>query len=224
MSRPSTNALITELVANAGAVRPLAAPLWRGLATIALLAVAAATVILLFGDMQGLSTRYAGRHLLMMLEMAAMLLTGVIAILGAFFISIPGRSRLWLLAPLPSLVAWVGLSGLGCYQDFLRFGSGGLAFGDSMTCLMLLLGGGLLVGVPLLLLLARARPVEPLPVALLGGLGAAAASAFLLQFFHPFALTAIDLGVHLLGVGLIVGIASHSRRRTLSSAWEHEFK
>ncbi len=216
MSRRSTDALITELVTKAGAVRPLAAPLWRGLGTIVLLAFAASTVIALFGDLQGLSARYSGRHLLMVLEMGAMLLTGVIAIVGAFFISIPGRSRLWLLAPLPSLVAWIGLSGLGCYQDFLRFGGGGVAAGDSMTCLMLLLGGGLLVGLPLLLLLARARPVEPLPVALLGGLGAAAASAFLLQFFHPFALTAIDLGAHLLGVSLIVAIASLSRRRTLS--------
>ena len=30
------------------------------------------------------------------------LATGVLAVLGAFFVSIPGRSRLWLLAPLPS--------------------------------------------------------------------------------------------------------------------------
>lgn len=224
MSRPSTNALITELVASAGPVRPLAAPLWRGLVTIAVLALAAAAVIVLFGNVQGVATRYAGRHLLMMLEMGAMLLTGVIAIIGAFFVSIPGRSRLWLLAPMPSLAAWIGLSGLGCYQDFLRFGEGGVALGDTMTCFSLLLGGGLLVGLPLLLRLARARPVDPLPVALLGGLGAAAVSAFLLQFFHPFALTILDLAVHLVAVGLIVAIVTISRRRTLSSAWERGFK
>jgi len=222
MSRLSTEELIGELVARGGAVRPLAAPLWRGLVTVAVLAVVAGTVIVLFGDMHGLSARYAGRHTLMMLETGAMLLTGLVAIIGAFFVSIPGRSRLWLLAPLPSLFAWVGLSGLGCYQDFLRFGAGRVTFGDSMTCLSLLLASGLLIGLPLLLRLGRARPVDPLPVALLGGLGAAAASAFLLQFFHPFTLTVLDLGVHLAGVSLIVAIASISRKRTLASAWERD--
>jgi hypothetical protein len=74
------------------------------------------------------------------------------------------------------------------------------------------------LGAPLLWRLSRASPIEPLPVALLGGLGAAALAAFLLQFFHPFAVTFIDLAVHLVSIGLVVGVAALLRRRTLSPA------
>jgi hypothetical protein len=57
-----------------------------------------------------------------------------------------------------------------------------------------------------------------MPVALLGGLGTAAAAAFLLQFFHPFAVTFIDLAIHLLSIALVVGAAALINRRALSPA------
>lgn len=216
MSRVPIETLIASLAASAPPVRPLAPPLWRGLGALALFAVVGAGLILLFGDARGLALRYSGRELLMMLEMGAMLLTGVLAVLGAFFVSIPGRSQRWLFAPLPSFALWIGLSGLGCYQDLLRTGPGGWALGHSMDCLTFLLGTAVLVGLPLFWWLSRARPVNPLPVAAIGGLGAAALAAFLLQFFHPFALTVVDLAVHFLAVLLIVTVTTLSRRRTLA--------
>lgn len=216
MSRVPTEQLIASLAATASPVRPLAPPLWRGLGALTLFATAGAVLILLFGDPPGLALRYSGREPLMMLEMGAMLLTGTLAVLGAFFVSIPGRSRRWLVAPLPSFAVWIGLSGLGCYQDFVRTGIGGWAPGHSVDCLTFLLGAGVLFGLPLLWRLSRASPVDPLPVASLGGLGAAALAAFLLQFFHPFALTAIDLAVHILAVLLIVMATALSRRRALA--------
>lgn len=216
MSRVPTEELIATLAASARPVRPLAPPLSRGLGAIVLFTAAGVGLILLFGDSSGLALRYSGRELMMMLEMGAMLLTGALAVLGAFFMSIPGRSRRWIFVPLPSLVLWIGLSGLGCYQDLVRTGPGGWALGHSLDCLIFLLGAGALVGLPLLWLLSRARPVDPLPVALLGGLGAAALAAFLLQYFHPFALTVIDLAVHFLAVTLIVAATTLSRRRTLA--------
>ena len=71
---------------------------------------------------------------------------------------------------------------------------------------------------PLLWLLSRARPIDPAPVALLGGLGAAALAAFLLQFFHPFQVTFIDLAFHLLAVTIVIGGAALVRRRALRPA------
>jgi hypothetical protein len=87
-----------------------------------------------------------------------------------------------------------------------------------MDCLIFIVGAGILVGAPLLWRLSRARPIDPLPVALLGGLGAAAFAALLLQFFHPFAVTAIDLGLHFTAVLIVLALASLTRRRALAPA------
>jgi hypothetical protein len=76
----------------------------------------------------------------------------------------------------------------------------------------------LFVGVPLTWLLARARPLDPLPVALLGGLGTAALAAFLLQFYHPFAVTFVDLAIHLFAVLMVVAVAGLLNRRALKPA------
>ncbi|MGQ0588983.1 MAG: NrsF family protein [Sphingosinicella sp.] len=218
MSRPTTDELIDSLAAGVPPVKPLVPPLRRGLAALAVLAIAGTALVLAFGDADGLLARYAGRETRLALELGAMLLTAALALLGAFAVSIPGRSRRWLPAPVPALLAWVGLSGAGCYEHFVATGSAGALPGESADCFRFLLVGSLIVGLPILWLLARARPVEPLPVAALGSLGAAAATAFLLQFFHPFQMTLADLGVHLFAVVLIVLAASLTRRLTLKPA------
>jgi hypothetical protein len=87
-----------------------------------------------------------------------------------------------------------------------------------MDCLIFILATSVVLGAPLLWRLSRASPIEPLPVAVLGGLGTAALAAFLLQFFHPFAVTFIDLAVHLSAIGLVVGATAFLNRRMLSPA------
>ncbi|HWT12605.1 MAG TPA: NrsF family protein [Allosphingosinicella sp.] len=218
MSDHSTESLIEALAADARPVTPLAPPLRRGLLTLAVLGLAGAALVAVGGDRDGLLARYSGRETLMMLEMAAMLLTALLAVLGAFALSVPGGRRGWMAAPLPAFAAWLSLSGIGCYQDVARLGRAAWGWGHGANCLVFIIAAGLLVGAPLLWRLARARPVEPLPVALLGGLGAAALAALLLQFFHAAAVTVVDLAVHFAAVLLVVGLAALSRRRTLAPA------
>ncbi len=55
-------------------------------------------------------------------------------------------------------------------------------------------------------------------MALLGGLGVAAVSAITLQFFHPFAVTFLDLGMHFLAILIVVGIVGLFHRRMLAPA------
>jgi hypothetical protein len=171
----------------------------------ALLAIVlvAAPLIAAYGDVAALRQRYDGRELLMMLELAAMLASAVTAILAAFFRSVPGRSRRWLVAPLPFLALWLLLSGIGCYAHLMRGGEAG--WGDGTHCLLFILGASALVGPWLVWRLGRARPIEPVSVALLGGLGIAATSAFILQFFHVPAVTPIDLAMHVAAVLVVVG-------------------
>ncbi len=213
MNEGRTDALIEAIAADARPVSPLAPPLARALALLVPLALIGGLAIWLFADLGGLVRRYSGRESMMVLEMAAMLATGLIAVTGAFFLSVPGRSRLWLWAPLPTLAAWISLSGAGCLA---AVGKRRAAAGEAgMDCLSFILAVSLLLGVPLVWRLSRASPIEPVRVALLGGLGIAALSAFLLQFFHPFTVTFLDLGVHLAAVAIVIGAMGLAARRTL---------
>jgi hypothetical protein len=202
----ATERIIERLVADAGAVRRLRPPTWR--ATLWLLAVAAiaAIAILLFADLD-----VAGRRLhdpKLALEMLATLLTGIAAVVAAFHLSLPDRSPAWALLPLPFLAVWIASSGYSCYRHWISVGPDGWELGESAHCLRFILAMSLPLGVSLLLLLRRAAPLTPVRVAAIGGLGTAAIAAFLLQFFHPFDVTFMDLSVHLGAVALVVAAAS----------------
>jgi len=74
------------------------------------------------------------------------------------------------------------------------------------------------LAVVLFWMLRRARPMDPLPVAATGTLGVAATAAFILEFFHPFDVTVIDLALHLAAVGLIVVLGTALRRPLLAAS------
>jgi hypothetical protein len=218
MSDIGTDRLIDRLAADARPVPVLAPPLRRAVLLLAFMGAVALVAILTMGDMDSLRARYSGREAMMFVESAAMLATGALAVTGAFFLSIPGRSRLWLAAPIPAAILWIAVSGMGCWRDLVRHGSEGWALGHSSDCLLFILGVSAALGIPLFWRLSRAAPIEPLRVALLAGLGIAALSAFLLQFFHPFAVTFMDLGVHVASVLLVVAAAALLRGRMLAGA------
>jgi hypothetical protein len=210
--------LIDTLAGDARPVTPLRSPLERALGWLGAVGLLSGLAIYSFSDAHSLWAYSAGREDELALQMAAMLATGVLAVIGAFFVAIPGRSRRWLLAPAAPFAAWLLLTGLGCYRDLLRTGPSGVELGHSVDCLTFILSVSLPLAAPLVWLLARARPIDPLPVAVLGGLGTAALAAFILQFFHPFAVTFVDLAFHLIAITIVVSAAALLNRRTLSPA------
>ena len=213
----NTADLVERLQSEAAPVEPLAPPLLRAARLLAFSAAVGIAIVLVWGDVAGLAGRYAGENMLMAVELSAVTATAILAVAGAFVLSVPGRSRVWLAAPLPPFLLWAGASGLGCYRDLARLGSPE-GIGHAGSCLMFILGAGIAIGGPLLWRLSRARPIDPLPVAILGGLGSAALAALLLQFFHPFALTVLDLGVHFAAVLTIVAVSAFLRRQALAPA------
>lgn len=218
MTRSPTDTLIDQLAADLRPVRPLRTPAMRALVTLAAIALVAGLAVAILGDAGGLLRRYAGREMMLAAEMAAMLATGVVAVVAAFIVSVPGGSIRWLAAPIPFLIVWALVSGLGCYDDFVRRGGVEWEFGESWHCLSFILATSAMLAPMLLWRLARAKPINPLPVALLGGLGAAAISALVLIFFHPFAVTFIDLAVHLAAILIVVGSVGLLNRPALTPA------
>ncbi len=213
-----TETLIDRLAADVSPVRPLRAPALRATLALAAIGLVAGLAVAVLGDVDGLRQRYAGRETLLVLEMAAMLATAMLAIVAAFFVSIPGGSKRWLAVPIPSFAAWLMLSGLGCYYDLIGDGGGEGHAGESADCLLFIAATSAVLAPLLIWRLARARPIDPLPVALLGGLGVAATSAFVLQFFHPFAVTFVDLAVHLAAILIVVAALGLINRRILAPA------
>ena len=206
----NTEQLIESLSQGLAPVRPLLPPARRALLWLAAVALLIGVVVLRFADLAAFAARYSGPR--MAVEAAATLLTGVTAVVAAFHLSLPDRSSLWRYAPLPPLALWIATSGLGCLQYGLGLGPPGNRIGESSHCFAFIIGASVPLTLLLYAVLRRARPLDPLPVALTAALGVAAIAAFALQFFHHFDVTAIDLAMHLAAVLCVVAIAGASRR------------
>ncbi len=211
-----TDRLITTLGQGLSAVKPLRPPQWRAMLWLAPLALLVLLVVMRFANLTAMAQRVAEPRVA--LECLGALLTGVMAIVSAFYLSLPDRSDLWRFAALPPMVLWLASSGAGCLQNGLGLGPAGARLGESGGCFKFILMVSLPMAMLLFLALRRARPLQPLRVALSGGLGVAALAAFVLQFFHPFDVTLIDLAMHALAVVMIVGLAALLRRPALAPA------
>jgi hypothetical protein len=164
----------------------------------------------IFADLHVFAVRAADPKLA--LELTGTLLTGILAVIAAFELSLPDRSRAWALLPLPTLALWIGASGYSCWQHWLVHGPDGWVIGESANCFRFILGVSVPLAASLVVLLRRAAPLAPVPVAAMGGLGVAAIAAFALQFFHPFDVTFMDLGVHAVAVAIVVASVSALER------------
>jgi hypothetical protein len=209
-----TEDLINQLAESATPVRRLRPPLLRAsLWLLGVLCVAAA-VILAAGALQ----RFAERSLTpgFDTEWAATVLTGMCAVLAAFNLSLPDRSRHWLWLPVPSLLVWLGASGFGCYRSWLVVGADqSLQLGESARCFLFILAVSVPLAIALSVPLRRSRPLDPMPVLWCAGLGVAALSAAILQFFHPFNITVMDLASHLAAIALAVLLVGGLGRQAL---------
>jgi hypothetical protein len=197
-----TDALIARLAEGLMPVTRLRPPLLRAGLWLAVAAVLGAALVFGFGRIDIFVRRAADPKLAV--ELAATLLTAVLAVISAFELSLPDRSKHWALLPLPPLALWIASSGYSCWRHWLKYGPDGWEAGESAHCFVWIVGFGIPLAIALMAALRRARPLAPLLPATVGGLGVAALAAFLLQFFHPFDVTFMDLGLHLAAVAVVV--------------------
>lgn len=210
-----TERLIEQLVAGADPVRRLRPPLIRAAFWLFFASAIGTAAILSFAHLAVFERRAEDPKLV--LELCGTALTGIAAVIASFYLSLPDRSSAWALLPIPPLVLWIVSSGYSCYRHWIIFGPGGWELGDSANCFRFILATSVPLGICLWVVLRRARPLAPARVAATAGLGVAALAAFLLQFFHPFDVTFMDLTVHLVAVTVVVAIATGFGRTARTS-------
>ncbi len=211
-----TDRLIETLSSGLQPVRPLRAPMIRALLWLAAVGALSTALILRFADLAVFWQRVSVPRTA--IECIGAALTAVTAVIGAFEMSVPGRSARWGWLPMPPFLLWLAASGAGCLANGLSlYGADGF-IGESGSCFVFIAAVSVPLSLGLFWMLRRARPIAPAPVATLGTLGAAASAAFILQFFHPFDVTVIDLTLHLAAVALVMLIGGLARRPLLAAA------
>lgn len=178
----TTEQLIGQLTAAAEPVTPLRPALLRALGWLVLAVAIVAGIVLSHGIRPDLARQFA--RPVMAAEWIGAVLTGVLAAIATFQVSLPGRSRRWLWLPVPGLALWLGALCLGCLADWFRDGSAALAVSPSWSCVQAILTTSLPLGLTLLVMVRHAGLVCPGATALVGGLAIAALSAAGLSLFH----------------------------------------
>jgi len=212
----TTPDLIDALAANLAPVRRLRPPVTRAACWLLL----AALVLALLAVSQGIRPDLAQRlrEPTFILGMSGALLTGVLAAVAAFMLSLPDRSRFCLLLPAPALVLWLSTIGYQCLTNWVSLEPNGIHLGETTQCFATLVLTSLPLSLAMLVMLRYAAPLRPIAVTLTGSLAVAAITATALSLFHELDATVMILMWNLGVAALFVGLGGAFGEKMLSWA------
>ena len=202
----TTPGLIESLVAGAQPVRRLRPPVARA----ALWLLFAAGIVGLLAVSHGIRPDLGVRlvQASFVTGIAASALTGILAAVATFVVSLPDRSRLWLLLPAPALAVWVSTIGYGCLTGWVKVGADGIRLGEAIDCFATLALISAPLSLAILVMLRYTALLEPTRVAVMGGLAVSAIAATALSLFHSLDATIMVLMWNFGIAALLVGLAS----------------
>jgi hypothetical protein len=211
----TTPELIDSLAANATPVRRLRPPLTRA----AFWLLIAALVVALLAVSQGIRADLLVRlrDPVFAVGITATVLTGALAAISAFMVSLPDRSRFWPLLPVPAAIVWLSSIGYQCLTNWVNLGPGTIMLGETARCFATLALTGLPLSLVLGIMLRHAAPLRPAATALAGSLAVAAMTATALSLFHEIDATVMILVWNLGTAALFVGLGALFSTRIL--AW-----
>ncbi|MGC3028327.1 NrsF family protein [Burkholderia sp. DN3021] len=210
MIRP-TSELIESLVADSTPVRPLRRPLWRATGWLTFAALLLLAIAVAHGLRPDLSLKLHERAFVTGIAAAAA--TGILAAIGAFIASVPGRSLRWLLLPSPALFVWISTIGYGCLTNWVEIGPDGLSPGETARCFATLALTGVPLSLTLLIMLRHAARLAPVPVVMAGSVAVSAMTAVALSLYHPLDATMMILAWNVgLTIVLLIASASYGAR------------
>ena len=211
----TTPNLIDALAADAVPVRRLRPPLARAAAWLAFAAVLLALLMVVHGPRPDLAEHLQRR--IFVVGVLASFATGVLAAVASFLVSLPDRSRLWVILPTPSLAIWMSTIGYGCFTDWVTIGPDGVHFGETVRCFVTLVLTSLPLSLAILVMLRYAAGLRPTAVALSGSLSVAAMTATALSLFHELDASIMILVWNLGTSALIVALGGTLGPKMLAS-------
>jgi hypothetical protein len=139
----------------------------------------------------------------------------VLAAVAAFLMSLPDRSRYWVLLPVPALALWISTIGYGCLTNWVHMAPDGMRLGETARCFATLV----LTGVPLsLLMLVMLRHVaqwRPTASACMGALATGGFAAGALSLLHDLDASLMVLVWNIGTVVLFISLAGTAGPRML---------
>jgi hypothetical protein len=178
----TTPDLIAALAADAKPVRRLRPPLVRAGAWLSFAMMLLTLLAIVHGVRPDLAEHL--RRPIFVAGALAALVTGVLAAVSSFLVSLPDRSRLWLLLPAPSLAVWVSTIGYGCLTGWVGIAPDGIQFGEAFRCFVTLIVTSVPLSFAMLVMLRYAAILRPILVTISGSLSVAAITATALSIFH----------------------------------------
>jgi hypothetical protein len=210
----TTPDLIESLVAGAKPVRRLRPPAARA----ALWLLFAAAIVSLLAVSHGLRPDLGARlgQPLFVTGLAASLLTGVLAAVAAFIVSLPDRSRLWLLLPAPALALWISTISYGCLTGWVSIRPDGVALGVAADCFATLVLTSVPLWLAMLLMLRHVALLRSAAAAVAASLAVAAIASTALALFHDLDASVMVLMWNLGTAALLIGLGSAFWERMFS--------
>jgi hypothetical protein len=200
----TTPELIDALVADARPVRRLRPAGVRALTWLLL----AGAIVTLLGMSHGLRPDIQDciKSPLFIASVTASLLTAALAGWAAFAISVPGRSRLWILLPAPSLITWIATVGYQCLTDWVSIKPDGLRFGEAAQCFSMVLLTSIPLWLAMLTMLRHVALWRSPATGIAASLAVAAVASSALSLLHNVGASAMVLIWNFGTVGILVVI------------------
>jgi hypothetical protein len=199
-----TDELIERLAAGVAPVKRLRPPLVRAAAWLLFALATIAALTLLLGVRPDWSVRI--REPVFELGMLASVATGALAALTAFLVSLPDRSRLWLMLPVPAACVWVSTIGLGCLTAWVPVDGAAMTSHEVLQCFATLLLSSLPLSMLMFWMLRHAAVLRPSGAVLSAGLAAGALTATALSVVHRFDASILILVWNLGAAGLVLAV------------------
>lgn len=210
----TTPDLIETLAAKATPVKRLRPPVLRAVIWLAFAALIVALLAIGHGVRADIQDRL--HQPVFVTGLTASMITGVLAAVATFLISLPDRSRLWALLPVPALIVWVSTISYGCLTDWVSFQPDGVRMGEAVRCFATLVLTSLPISFAMLIMVRYAAPLRPTAVTMIGALAVAAITSTALSLFHDFDATIMILMWNLGTAALIVALGGALGRRIFS--------
>jgi len=216
----NTSALIDRLVDDLRPVRPIRA-LLRAFAWLGIAALVVLVVVSLNGLRPDLMRELSDPAFAV--NRTAAIGTAIVGAVAALQLSIPGRSAMWIVVPLPFATVWLGMMSYGCIDGWLVRGDDRFELGRSYECFQAITFTSVPLGFLMFRLVRHAALVRPITTTAAAGLALAAACEGGLTFYHDVAATLMDVLVHLAGVAVVIALALAGGRLLLSGNYLQPF-